>query len=727
MTKLRAPFSVFFLWVSLVLAQAAPEQPAIEVRSLDENGGAEVEFNTDTWTATNGVVVTYGRTVLTAKRASVNQHNGDVFAEGSVRIQKEDQTWVGEHVHYNFLSKDMDTDRFRTGKYPAFATGAGLRTDTTNHAYITTNAFVTTDDYFRPLEKIRARELKIVPGKYFEARQATLYIGEVPVFFFPYYRRNLGERENNFSFLPGYRSSFGPYLLSSYNWFLNDEINGSIHADWREKRGFGVGPDFATHYGRFGDGLLRYYYAQDDSPGQDLNARPLPENRQRLYFTYDAMLRTNLDVKAQVAYQSDPFIVRDFFEGEYVKNVQPNTFFEANQVWQNWSLDALAQPRVNGFFETVERLPDVRLTGFRQQIAQTPLYYESESSAGYYRRLFSDTNLFSSNFSAARADTYHQVTLPETLFGWLNVTPRVGGRFTYYGEAEGPGATTSEHYRSVFNTGAEVSTKASRLWAGVQNRFFDVDGIRHIVEPSINYVYVPSPSTPPSQLPQFDYELTNSLRLLPIEFPEYNAIDSIDSQNVIRYGLQNRLQTKRDGKIDELASWAVYMDWRLKPRSGQGTFSDIYSDLSLRPRTWLTLRSDTRYNVQEGYFQLAQHNLVLQPNETWSWALGHFYVRTGPLFGTGHNLFSSTFFYRFNDNWGARLSHHFEARDGTMEEQYYTLYRDLRSWTAALTFRVRDNRTGRDDYTVAVSFSLKAAPRFRLGQDTANAATLVGY
>jgi hypothetical protein len=32
-----------------------------------------------------------------------------------------------------------------------------------------------------------------------------------------------------------------------------------------------------------------------------------------------------------------------------------------------------------------------------------------------------------------------------------------------------------------------------------------------------------------------------------------------------------------------------------------------------------------------------------------------------------------------------------------LEEQYYTLYRDLRSWTAALTLRLRDNRqaTGR--------------------------------
>ena len=61
-----------------------------------------------------------------------------------------------------------------------------------------------------------------------------------------------------------------------------------------------------------------------------------------------------------------------------------------------------------------------------------------------------------------------------------------------------------------------------------------------------------------------------------------------------------------------------------------------------------------------------------------------------------------------------------------MEEQYYTLYRDLRSWTGALTLRMRDNRLGKDDITVGVAFSLKAAPRYRVGQDRDEPTTLFG-
>ena len=84
-------------------------------------------------------------------------------------------------------------------------------------------------------------------------------------------------------------------------------------------------------------------------------------------------------------------------------------------------------------------------------------------------------------------------------------------------------------------------------------------------------------------------------------------------------------------------------------------------------------------------------------------------------------------FYRLNENWGLRATQHFEARDGRMEEQFYTLYRDFRSWTGALTFRVREDITGRRDYTAAFTFSLKAQPRYGVGGDAVKPEQLLGY
>jgi LPS-assembly protein len=727
MSKPRAPFLLLFLWLPLMCAQADPPGPPGDRVKIS----AELmllPFGKDTTIIifSNNVVAIDGLTLLTANYATVNTNTGDIFAEGSVRIQKQNATWVGEHLHYNYFTTALDAQQFRAGQFPTFVMGEGLAGNRTNGTYTATNAVVTADDYYRPLFTIHAEHVTIVPTKYVEARNATLWVGNVPVFYFPYYHRDL-ENANDYSLLPGYRTSFGPFILGTYRWFWNDWLETLVHADYREKRGPGTGPDVMFHLGDYGEGVLKYYYTYDRDPSLDGSGLILPNNRQRALFTYQGTPMTNLAFSSQVAWWSDPLVTHDFFESEYRKDIQPQTFFEANKLWRNWSLDAITSPRVNDFFETVERLPEIRLTGFQQQIFDTPLFYQSESSVGWYDHVFSNTNTTQSAFSASRADTWHQITLPETFFGWLNVTPRAGGRFTAYSEAEGPGATTTAENRTVFNTGVEISTKASRTWPEVQSQLFDLNGLRHIIEPSIDYVYVPSPSVSPLKLPQFDYFLTNSLYMVPIDFPDFNSIDSIDSQNVIRWGLNNRLQTKREGQVQDVASLGVYVDWRLKPLSDETTFSDVFSYLELKPRKWLTLSSQVRYDIEDGKFNLARHVLTIQPSTTWSWSLGQYYLRGGTIFGPGENLATSTFYYRFNDNWGARISHIFDASAGVLQEQYYTIYRDLRSWTAGFTFRVENNLTAGKDYTFGVTFSLKAIPRFGLGQDTVSASTLVGY
>ena len=91
--------------------------------------------------------------------------------------------------------------------------------------------------------------------------------------------------------------------------------------------------------------------------------------------------------------------------------------------------------------------------------------------------------------------------------------------------------------------------------------------------------------------------------------------------------------------------------------------------------------------------------VTIRPNNTWSWTVGQFYLRddlsdSPTALGVGNNLFTSTMLFRLNENWGFRGFHMFEARTGTMQEQDYSIYRDLRSWTAALTFRVRKGVAG---------------------------------
>ncbi|HTV60946.1 MAG TPA: hypothetical protein VMH30_00100 [Verrucomicrobiae bacterium] len=738
---MRRPITLLIFFAAMVPAiVTAQEQSGWEMEALHDVlpsspvGEWMYDFGTQISRGTNGVLISYRGTVLTADTVTVNQETGEARADGNVRIYQSGQIWLGEHIDYNFKTRRMRTEQFRTGHPPLFADGSSLAGNLSNQVYDAREISVTTDDLSQPAYYIRAKHIRLVPDKYIEGWNGVLYIEGKPCFYFPYYRRNIGPHANNWNFLPGYYTEFGPYLLTTYRWYLNDTVDGAVRADYREKRGFAGGPDLNLHFGRWGDPELQYYYLHDLAPNTSTNlltGENIPKDRQEFGFKWQATPYTNLNVKATVNYQSDSLILHDFFQGAYTEDPQPPTFTEANKYWDNWSLDALTTPRVDNFFDQVERIPDIKLTGWRQEILDTPIYYESESSAGYYRRLLAETNMLFGgtngpgyDYSAARADTYHQLLLPETFFGWLNVTPLAGGRFTYYSHETGPGATNNEAYRTVFNTGMDASFKASQLWAGATNSFFDVNGIRHVIEPSASYAFIPHPSVAPDQLPQFDTELPSPM-LLPIQLPDYNDIDSIDSENVIRFGLRNTLETKRADGVENLADWNILLDWRLHPDPGQQTFDDLYSDLVLRPRTWVTFESQTRYNINSGYFDLAYQQVTLTPNNRWSWGLAYDYSRSG-FVDTGDNYFSSTIFFRVNDNWGFRTEHDFNALDGRLQDQFYTVYRDMRFWTAALTFRVTDNEGSPVDYTVAFSFSIKAHPKYGVGEDAVEPYQLVG-
>src|SRR5262249_17973534 len=153
----------------------------------------------------------------------------------------------------------------------------------------------------------------------------------------------------------------------------------------------------------------------------------------------------------------------------------------------------------------------------------------------------------------------------------------------------------------------------------------------------------------------FDYELP-SAELLPITFPEYNSIDSIDSQNVLRLGLENKLQTKRTEGVENFVHSSIYTDWRIKPRSDQDTFPDLYSKLDLKPFHWLTLYSELSYNINLTDWDQINTAATLSPNDRLSWTLGERYLRTGAFYGTniGTKLLFSSIYFKLSPNWAAR-------------------------------------------------------------------------
>src|SRR5678810_1473808 len=153
MIRLRVIFVFTLTLFASVAAIDAQEQSlaALVVKSLaPDSGSAEYDPTTGEFTATNDVLVTYGGAVLTANSVRVNTQTGDVFADGKVRIQQGEQVWVSEHIRFNFYTRQIQAEQFRTGHAPFFSEGKGLSADITNHLYIGSDAMITSEDIAQP-------------------------------------------------------------------------------------------------------------------------------------------------------------------------------------------------------------------------------------------------------------------------------------------------------------------------------------------------------------------------------------------------------------------------------------------------------------------------------------------------------------------------------------------------------------------------------------------------
>jgi hypothetical protein len=266
-----------------------------------------------------------------------------------------------------------------------------------------------------------------------------------------------------------------------------------------------------------------------------------------------------------------------------------------------------------------------------------------------------------------------------------------------------------EKVRTIFNTGAEASFKMSREWEDVQDRTLGLDGLRHVIQPFTNFSYVWNNGADPATILQFD-RFEPSTQLRPIDFPQFTSIDSIDRWTIWRAGVRNRLQTRRD---DLTVSWLeleTYVDVNFDNPFDRTQLSNLFNTLRFSPLPWASLVINSQIPAFDTGFTEVNTNILFQPVANLQLNLGHRYLNENPFFDNSSLLVVGGY-YRFNDNWGVGVQEQYETTTRTLEQQRYSIYRDLTSWVASVGAVIRDNG-GVKEYGVLLTFTLKAFPKF---------------
>ena len=709
-----------------------PENAPIEITST-----GQTTYVNGLATARDNVAIHIGNTDIYADYAQYNSTTHDVELRGHVRIYRDVSLYIAESGVYNTETKKIRAINGRTESQPYFLRGADVSSISEN-GYLIRNGIFTTHDSPKSDFHLHARKIRVYEKDRVIFQYVTAYVGNVPVFWWPYLYQSLNDAFS-FTVSPAYLSSWGPSLLTQVTFPITDDIKGRVRLDYRGRRGVALGLDPSIEYGKDNDSSARIksYYLQDQNPNLNETAVPrkdVPTGRYRLSLEDQTNFSDDIYGIANLTKLSDPFVMQDFYQGEFRIDPVPDNVIALTKTDPFYTLTGIARFQANEFFSTTERLPEVVLDVKRHALFGGPIFYEGETGFANLRLQFPQDSGFE-NYGTTRFDTFHQLTYPNTYFGWLSIVPRVGFRGTYYGKTWDLGSTTfmppsnplvpdfilppptlanpvkfdGDTFRTVFNTGTEASFKISQKWENVQSRAWGLDGLMHVVQPFTNFSYVSENGPNPTSILGFD-RFQPSTQLRAIDFPQFTSIDSIDSWTVWRLGVRNRLETRRD---DQTITWFEldsFLDVNFDNPYDRTDYSNFNNNIRFTPLPWMSLSVNSQVPAFAKGFTEVDTTMSVQPMANAQLSVAHRYLNSNPFFDNS-SLFVVGGYYRINDNWGLGAQEQYEATTGILEQQRYSIYRDLSSWVASFGGVIRDN-SGVREYGVIFTLTLKAFPKF---------------
>jgi lipopolysaccharide assembly outer membrane protein LptD (OstA) len=679
---------IIFIFAGCALVFAEDTVPASG--PVEVNGDQVEYFPKEKKVVGSGnVSIDYEDTLLTCDRITVYTETRDAEAEGNVILKSPNGEIKGERVKYNFATKqgEIMKARMRSGEWYAGGEKIEIGRD---GSYRIEAGYITSCSLSEPHYKIKTKNIIIYPDNKIVAKNVTFNVGNMPVAYLPRYDYSLDADWPTFDIIPGKKSKWGLFALTSYRYQINEGNKVTLRIDERENWGLAEGLDYKYSTDDFGQGLIKTYYTNQRD--RDRN-EPLRGEEDR----YRAQLRHRWDINEsttalmEVHKLSDEDLTKDFFyREEYDRESSPESYVYLLNSQPEYGLSFLTRKRINRFQSVVERLPELRFNLKDQDISGLPVYFKTDTALTH---LNSKTAGSSEDSDVTRFDIYNRLTSPLRLADFLSVSPFIGMRDTFYSkDIKGD----EDEFRTAFYTGVDMSAKFFRTYEG-SGKFLGVEynRLRHIMTPTIEYEYIHSPSTLPASLQQFD------------------DIDNIARKSMFGLGLENRLQTKRliDGKLQtyDLGYFLVKGDYLYKPEDGS-RMANVKGDLELTPYDWLRVESDTLYDPDSRDFQYWNTDLYVDKDEDWRLGFGSRYWQN-----TEHEL-TSELFYKLNPEWSFRLFGRYDLKEveanghkiiNRFDSKEFGIIKDLHCWLAEASIDVgRDGGT-----TVWFAMRLKASPK----------------
>ena len=633
------------------------------------------------------------RELLRADRVRFLPESRIILPEGPAEIQFGIARLIGDNLTIDLGNDHIEAPRYRMGFENLFISGHDFKLMGEAIEAGKTRFFFGEPEalsFQGSAESMKKEEDDLVT-----LRKVWLKIGKVPVFYLPYLSYNIRHTVYNVEAGAGYSGDLG-YLLELrpyYSPWRSTRFFADVNS--YSRRGTLIGPglsidinDRLGHYirTRVESGVIR---DSGEQLGVDSLNRPIDEERGFLNASHIHRYPEGMAFMAQVQAWSDSEIVRDFDTGTFRKLQQPESFASVRFPLNDWVFSAVTRFRIEDFEYATERLPELSL-----DLLPSPL-----GLAGFYHELsLSGTRLRDDNPDRSHPAEYdrfkgnYRIARPSALTPWLDWTPLVTAQFLACdNRANLPDEPTSWE-RKTLEAGFDLTLHAFADWK-ISNRIWDVQNIRHILKPTLQYRNILIDGDEDDWMPGIESPLT-STGIPYRDFFSAKALEGIREHQLVRIGLRNSVFT-RSHLTDNLRTMLdldIFHDTIIPHDSDSPTQHLLSSMTRLRPASWLSFDLETRWDSKNLDLEDLYARASLINGDFWRLDFGAFF-----LDGL-HEQYQATLDTKLSEDARVLFSVSYNARTSQFYEQMIGFqFAIANHWDILVSISQRDGATRNND------------------------------
>ena len=535
----------------------------------------------DVWRGVGEVRILYQDVTITCDALEYNRLTQDLVARGRVVVDQGPSRFAADEAHYNLDTKTgvfLDATAYIDPMY-TFSGAQIEKLDETRYRVDRATFTTCTSDDDSPPWSFSFRRALLEEEGFGRFHSTALKVQGFPVFYLPYVVWPIKQER-----APG-------LLMPTFG--------------YSDRRGFNVGLPMYVPIGRSWDTtILADYYSngyyglgnewrwapRDDTSGRSLGYAIWDEADAEWQWRYNLVHNQGDFLGFRLVVELEDLSDVDFFQ-EFDRTFEANTrrslYSQAylNRTFGPATLNIRADRRLTFLTSSdveLMQLPEVELRVRSTSIGGSKLYWDLVSSVNYFD-VDRGGNLVA---TYARGDIFPTLSysLPSPL--WLSVTPRVGGRATYYTKRytenrlgfENEPISRTYLAGGVDIVGPSFSRIFNKPW-GPYSRF------KHLIEPRIEYAYLGGGSADTMLVPIFD------------------EVDSTPLTNRVRLALANRLlaRSKEGVSARELGTIELFQEYSFDEplNRGDGVTQSQWGPLGMLFR--LTPTAGTGFDAQLTY------------------------------------------------------------------------------------------------------------------------------